>query len=52
MAADMGWDPNVWEDPMAFEPERFLNSSGGEASDITGSREIKRVFGSVVAVAF
>jgi hypothetical protein len=25
---------------MAFKPERFLNSSGGEASDITGSREI------------
>jgi len=40
MAADIGRDPNVWEDPMAFKPERFLNSSGGEASDITGSREI------------
>ncbi|KAL3571262.1 hypothetical protein D5086_028511 [Populus alba] len=41
MAADMGWDPNVWEDPMAFKPGRFLNSSGGEASAITGRREIK-----------
>ncbi|KAF8015106.1 hypothetical protein BT93_H0795 [Corymbia citriodora subsp. variegata] len=45
MVAKMGWDPEIWEDPMAFKPERFLNSGGGgeEASgfDITGSREIK-----------
>ncbi|KAL3584102.1 hypothetical protein D5086_015163 [Populus alba] len=40
MVAEMGWDPEVWEDPMAFKPERFLNS-GGETFDITGSREIK-----------
>ncbi|KAJ9179798.1 hypothetical protein P3X46_008119 [Hevea brasiliensis] len=40
MIAEMAWDPKVWEDPMSFEPERFLNS-GGEAFDITGSREIK-----------
>ncbi|GMI88768.1 cytochrome P450, family 87, subfamily A, polypeptide 6 [Hibiscus trionum] len=38
MVADMGWDPNVWEDPMAFKPERFLSD---EVFDITGSREIK-----------
>ncbi|KAF2288039.1 hypothetical protein GH714_004042 [Hevea brasiliensis] len=41
MVAEMGRDPNVWEDPMAFNPERFLNTEGGEAFDVTGSREIK-----------
>ncbi|CAL9008699.1 unnamed protein product [Prunus brigantina] len=45
MVAEMGLDPEVWEDPMAFKPERFL--SGGECEgaeegfDLTGSREIK-----------
>lgn len=39
MVADMGWDPNVWEDPMEFKPERFLGD--GEAFDVTSSREIK-----------
>uniref|UniRef100_A0A2N9GD48 Cytochrome P450 89A2 n=1 Tax=Fagus sylvatica TaxID=28930 RepID=A0A2N9GD48_FAGSY len=44
MVAEMGWDPKVWEDPMAFQPERFLSGGGdgeGEVFDITGSREIK-----------
>ncbi|XP_010529006.1 PREDICTED: cytochrome P450 89A2-like [Tarenaya hassleriana] len=39
MVADMGWDPEVWEDPMAFKPERFVN--GEDSVDITGSRGIK-----------
>ncbi|XP_028780615.1 cytochrome P450 89A2-like [Neltuma alba] len=42
MVAEMGWDPNVWESPMEFKPERFLNSEkNGEAFDITGKKEIK-----------
>ncbi|XVF06817.1 hypothetical protein REPUB_Repub06bG0083300 [Reevesia pubescens] len=43
IVAEMGWDSTVWEDPMAFKPERFLSNNGkeGEAFDITGSREIK-----------
>ncbi|KAL9245963.1 hypothetical protein vseg_019553 [Gypsophila vaccaria] len=37
--AEMGRDPEVWEDPMRFWPERFM--SGQEEFDITGSHEIK-----------
>ncbi|KAL6127704.1 hypothetical protein ACLB2K_071067 [Fragaria x ananassa] len=33
-------DPEVWEEPMEFKPERFL-SREGEGFDVTGSREIK-----------
>ncbi|WMV20888.1 hypothetical protein MTR67_014273 [Solanum verrucosum] len=42
MVADMGLDPNVWEDPMEFRPERFLVEGSDKADfDITGSKEIK-----------
>jgi cytochrome P450 len=37
MVAEIGRDPKVWEEPMAFKPERFME----EAVDITGSRGIK-----------
>ncbi|RWR87823.1 cytochrome P450 [Cinnamomum micranthum f. kanehirae] len=37
--ADIGREEKVWEEPMAFRPERFLDC--GENVDITGSREIK-----------
>ncbi|TMW87379.1 hypothetical protein EJD97_020028, partial [Solanum chilense] len=43
MVADMGLDPNVWEDPMEFRPERFLVEGSDKLADfdITGSKEIK-----------
>ncbi|XP_023769218.1 cytochrome P450 89A2 [Lactuca sativa] len=37
MVAEMGLDPKVWEDPMEFKPERFINGD----FDITGSKGIK-----------
>ncbi|KAH6771028.1 cytochrome P450 [Perilla frutescens var. hirtella] len=41
MVADMNWDPEVWEEPMEFKPERFVAACEGEGFDVTGSREIK-----------
>ncbi|KAJ9678338.1 hypothetical protein PVL29_020492 [Vitis rotundifolia] len=48
IVSEMNWNPKIWENPMEFKPERFLDNNGdgvhgdeGEAFDITGSREIK-----------
>ncbi|XP_060186665.1 cytochrome P450 89A9-like [Lycium barbarum] len=42
MVREMGMDPNVWEDPMDFKPERFLmDHRDGEPFDISGRREMK-----------
>ncbi|KAD4982912.1 hypothetical protein E3N88_19583 [Mikania micrantha] len=35
----MGLDPEVWDEPMEFKPERFLANDG--VFDITGSKGIK-----------
>ncbi|XP_042519764.1 cytochrome P450 89A2-like [Macadamia integrifolia] len=41
--AEISRDPQAWEDPMEFRPERFLSSivGGEEVIDITGKKEIK-----------
>lgn len=41
MVAEIGWNSNLWEDPVEFKPERFLNGDGVKAFDVTRSKEIK-----------
>ena len=39
MVAEMGLDPTVWDDPMEFNPERFMDFNGD--FDINGRKGIK-----------
>ncbi|KAJ0683128.1 putative cytochrome P450 [Helianthus annuus] len=39
MVNEMGLDPNFWDDPLEFKPERFLVNDG--VFDVTGSKGIK-----------
>ena len=40
LIADIGRDPNIWDDPKEFKLERFLKN-GVENFDVTVAREIK-----------
>ncbi|GAB2278139.1 hypothetical protein Dimus_012835 [Dionaea muscipula] len=41
MMSEIAWDPELWDEPMRFKPERFLEKEGETVFDITGSREIR-----------
>ncbi|XP_065851297.1 cytochrome P450 89A2-like [Euphorbia lathyris] len=41
LIADIGRDPKIWENPMEFQPERFMKSDDVRSFDVTGNREIK-----------
>ncbi|XP_039128926.1 cytochrome P450 89A2-like [Dioscorea cayenensis subsp. rotundata] len=43
MVADLGRDDKVWDKPMEFRPERFMEGGEGEGVDITGSKEINMI---------
>ncbi|WCJ41972.1 Cytochrome P450 superfamily protein [Euphorbia peplus] len=41
LIADIGRDPKIWENPMVFQPDKFMKSNEVQSFDVTGNREIK-----------
>ncbi|PON92820.1 Cytochrome P450, E-class, group I [Trema orientale] len=42
IVAEMGWDPKVWKDPMAFKPEGYVDNDNKKVEfDVSGNREMK-----------
>ena len=34
MVSQMNWNPKLWEDPMEFKPDRFLNGNGNGDQEV------------------
>jgi len=43
VVSEMGWDPQIWDHPMEFRPERFLGKEGEGFDMMGGGGEIKMI---------